>query len=215
MSSSRTIIISWNAAKKFVRALLREGSHLLPFSGRSRMATHEAGHAIVAWHSSCVVNITKITIVPDRTSGYGGATCFDVCNRLKPENLWERVAISLAGLAAEALVYDDLGIGGSSSDLDRAGIIAENIADLPYDLSRCPWTDVEYASQRFDLTPLAHKSLTSTNRKILNICLQRAVMILEVHRQQLNALTAAIKSQDTLDSETIRAVLGERPTFTL
>lgn len=208
-------IIPWSAVKKFARELLRKGSHLLPFSGRSRMATHEAGHAIVAWHSSCVVNITKITIVPDRTSEYGAATSYEVFNRLKPEDLWERIAISLAGLAAEALVRGDLSIGGSSSDLDRAGIIAENIADLPYDLSRCPWTDVEYAPQRFDLIPLAYKSLTSTNTKILNICLQRAVMILEAHREQLNALTTAIKTQDTLDSEAVSAVLGERPTFTL
>ena len=99
-----------------------------------RLAVHEAGHAVAGWCCTLVGEVSVATI-EDKDGGLVKHTFYAVPG---PAALWCEMVISLAGVAAEAMVYSRWRTKGSERDLARALGYAEQIgaagqAGLPWD----------------------------------------------------------------------------------
>ncbi|WP_425624356.1 AAA family ATPase [Agrobacterium radiobacter] len=115
-----------------------------------RLGVHEAGHALVSlalcYASSATIEV-KDSFDPTAASYPGGKTSYDLVDDYLPTEttLLNRIAVALAGMAAEAAVFDDrsLGSGGLiGSDIERATAIARRLVGA-YGLGKAP---VFYAS---------------------------------------------------------------------
>lgn len=112
---------------------------------RSRLAVHESGHALVAlavgYASSATIEI-KDSFDPSAASYIGGTTSYDLIEDHVPteKSLYNRILVSLAGMAAEQAVFGErsLGSGGVvGSDVERATSIARRMV-ASYGLGKVP-----------------------------------------------------------------------------
>lgn len=119
--------------------------HRYTLEQQFRLGVHEAGHALVAlavgYASSAIIEI-KDSFDPEGTSFLGGQTSYELIEDYLPteRSLLDRIAIALAGMAAEAAIFGDrsLGSGGViGSDIDRATGLAKRMVGT-YGLGRTP-----------------------------------------------------------------------------
>jgi cell division protease FtsH len=127
-----------------LRARLPEKRHYT-LEQQFRLGVHEAGHALVSlalgYASSATIEI-KDSFDPTATSFPGGQTSYELIDDYLPTEatLLNRIAVALAGMAAEAVVfkYRSIGSGGVvGSDVERATAIARRLVGS-YGLGRTP-----------------------------------------------------------------------------
>ncbi|WP_416408557.1 AAA family ATPase [Agrobacterium rosae] len=110
-----------------------------------RLAVHEAGHALVALNVGYATRATievKQTFDLSANAYLGGVTSYEfVEDRVPTETgLLNRIAVALAGMAAEAAVFGDRSIGSGGtvgSDIERATSIARRMVGS-YGFGRSP-----------------------------------------------------------------------------
>lgn len=110
-----------------------------------RLGVHEAGHALISlalgYASSAIIEL-KDGFDPEDPSRLGGITSYELIEDHLPteSSLLNRIAIALAGMAAEEAVFGDrsLGSGGMfGSDVERATTIARRMV-ASYGLGKTP-----------------------------------------------------------------------------
>lgn len=110
-----------------------------------RLGVHEAGHALVSlalgYASSATIEI-KDSFDPAATSYPGGQTSYELIDDYLPTEatLLNRIAVALAGMAAEAAVFEYRSIGSGGvvgSDVERATAIARRLV-ASYGLGKNP-----------------------------------------------------------------------------
>src|SRR4029079_17709285 len=94
------------------------------------VATHEAGHAVVALFSPHSPPIDRITIRGDTAGALGYVRYQDRQHKfvVTRNELVDTITVLMGGREAEAMLLDDLSIG-SSEDLRRATIIARTLIE--------------------------------------------------------------------------------------
>lgn len=110
-----------------------------------RLAVHEAGHALVSLslqHSTSATIEIKDSFDSNATEFIGGMTSYTLIDDYFPTetSLLNRIAVSLAGMAAEAAIFGDrsIGSGGSvGSDIERATTVARRMV-ATYGLGKTP-----------------------------------------------------------------------------
>ncbi|MBP2443776.1 AAA family ATPase [Rhizobium leguminosarum] len=110
-----------------------------------RIAVHEAGHALVALALGHAVGATievKDSFYPKDEGFIGGKVTYDLEEDYFPTEtgLRNRIAVSLAGLAAEKAVFGDRSIGGGGArgtDVELATAVARRMVGS-YGLGRVP-----------------------------------------------------------------------------
>ncbi|RVJ59523.1 AAA family ATPase [Sinorhizobium medicae] len=110
-----------------------------------RLGVHEAGHALVSlalgYASSATIEI-KDSFDPTATSFPGGQTSYELLDDYLPTEatLLNRIAVALAGMAAEAAVFEHRSVGSGGvvgSDVERATAIARRLVGS-YGLGKSP-----------------------------------------------------------------------------
>ncbi|CDZ35644.1 ATP-dependent zinc metalloprotease FtsH [Neorhizobium galegae bv. officinalis] len=110
-----------------------------------RLAVHEAGHALLAiavgYATSATIHV-KDSYDPSADAYLGGVTSYELVEDVLPTEagLGNRIAVALAGMAAEAAVFADrsIGAGGTAgSDIERATSIARRMV-ASYGLGKTP-----------------------------------------------------------------------------
>jgi cell division protease FtsH len=98
-------------------------------------AFHEAGHAIAVRMISTTDKVNRVSIIPaGQAGGYTAHRPDEDKNYMTRNQLLEIIKISLAGMAAEDIVFDDVSTG-ASSDLKTANAVARNMVTR-YGMSR-------------------------------------------------------------------------------
>ncbi len=127
-----------------LEAQLPEKLHYTP-EQLLRLAAHEAGHALVSLalgHATAATIEIKDSFDPNGDGSIGGSTAYD----LEPDHfptettLLNRIAVSLAGMAAELVVFGDRSIGAGGivgSDIERATALARRMVGS-YGLGKSP-----------------------------------------------------------------------------
>jgi cell division protease FtsH len=181
---------------------------------RRRTAYHESGHALLGMLEPGADPVRKVSIIPrgnalgvtfqsPRTDRYGYGEAY----------LRGRVTGMLGGRAAEQLVFGETS-SGAESDLEQASTLAREMVGR---WGMSPAVGPVSALPRHEdaalgfAPPVSQHTLERIDdevRRITGDCHDRAVATLAEHREQLDALAAALLERETLDEADAYAAAG-------
>ncbi len=196
---------------------LERRSRLIAPREKMVVAVHETGHAIAACELEHADPLHRVTVIP-RGAGVGGVTLQlpreDRSLMTQPE-LLDRIAVLLAGRAAERLLFGEVSTG-AANDLARVSELAyrmvveygmsETIGPLglatgvPRYLNR----DIE---RRRTIADETSREIDVDVRRIVQEQEARVAQLLEVRKRHLAAIARVLRDRETLDGEAVRRLL--------
>ncbi|MBL8681779.1 MAG: ATP-dependent zinc metalloprotease FtsH [Myxococcales bacterium] len=195
---------------------LEKKSRIIPEATRRRIAIHETGHAIVGEVIPGATKTARISIVP-RGLGIGGyvrGMPKEDVHITTESDLKAMLAMTMAGRAAELIVYGDLSTG-AANDLSQATNIARAMV-TEYGMSS-RLGPVSYAGRRSlflggeegvsDYGANIADAVDSEVRRIVEEAAQTARELLESRRPQLENIAKVLLEKEYLDGDDLRALL--------
>ncbi|GLX49145.1 ATP-dependent zinc metalloprotease FtsH [Streptomyces hygroscopicus subsp. hygroscopicus] len=185
---------------------------VMPLEERRRTAYHESGHALLGMLQPGADPVRKITIVPrGRALGVTLSTPDTDKYAYTAEYLRGRIIGALGGMAAEEVVFGVV-TTGAENDLEQVTGIARGMVSrwgmservgrlsaLPGD-SRQPY-GLLAAPRTLDV-------IDAEVCRIVEECYEEARTTLRAHRDQLDALAAALLEHETLDEPDAYRIAG-------
>jgi cell division protease FtsH len=209
------------AVERIVAGLERRNRVLNPAERRA-VAYHEMGHALVALAQRGGDPVHKVSIIPRGIGALGYTIQRPTEDRYlmtRPE-LEHKVAVLLAGRAAEKLVFEVLSTG-AADDLAKATDIArdmvtrygmdEGLGYVAFEPQRPQMLDIPSALLPRDsqAAPQTQGLIDAAIRGIVMEGFARATAVLAGNRDVLERGAQALLQQETLDEAAIRALGAE------
>jgi cell division protease FtsH len=194
-----------------------ESTVLLP-QERRIVAVHESGHALVAALSPTADPVSKITILPAGAAlGATHQLPEDERRLYTEQDLYDSLAVRLAGRAAELLVFGQAATG-SASDLESATRMAvrmvreygfsTRLGPVAYPPPRATYLDTTGTDRSYaEGTQLLVDDEVS---RLLRQAERRAADLLRHHRPALDELTRRLLDEETLDGAIVYDVVRGR-----
>jgi len=182
------------------------------------VAYHEAGHAIVGHYSEGSDPLRKISIVPrGRALGVVIQTPDEDRYNYSKTYLLSRMATAMGGRAAEELVFGEM-TTGAQSDIKEATSLARRMVGLwgmseeigPVYLG----TGEEHVflgreiAQHDQIGERTQDRADEAVRKLVLEAQEKAMQILQEHREELDRLAQRLMVDETLDQDQIAEILG-------
>lgn len=188
-------------------------SRLLDEKLRKRIAYHEVGHALVAFHSKTADPVQKISIVPRGKAALGYTLQIPVSDTylLTETELRERIRVLLAGRAAEKLVLGEVSTG-AENDLIRASEMVQRMLGH-FGMSKSGNLIHVGAAASSGVQSDGGREMDREAQSILTELHDQAEDLLDQHREQLERVTVALLKADTLTAEEFHQIL-EQPATT-
>ena len=191
---------------------------LLTDAERRRIATHEAGHAILAAATGHAEDVQRLSVVA-RGTGLGSVQLGSDRDAVlfTRSQLQDQLATALSGRAAEELVFGEPSTG-SDADLEQATGLARDLVarhGMSERLGRvrllAPESDLYLggSSGLERLSGLVHQELDAEVRRIVDEAFVRARHVLEGHRHLLDALVERLLVEETVEGPTLAALLAD------
>ncbi|MFT8470094.1 MAG: ATP-dependent zinc metalloprotease FtsH [Oenococcus sp.] len=189
---------------------------------RQTVAYHEAGHAIVGLVLNDAQVVRKVTIVPrGRAGGYALMMPKDERYLMTEKDAKEELAGLMGGRAAEMIINQQAS-SGASNDFQQATQIAREMV-TQYGMSdKLGMVQLEGNANAFigdpnnPNPPYSQKTselIDEEVRRLTREAYQKAVDIIQTHRDQHKAIAEALLKYETLDEAQIRSLYetGEVP----
>jgi cell division protease FtsH len=198
---------------------LRRSSLALSADERRTVAYHEAGHALLASVLPYADPVHKVTILPTGAA-LGATQQLPVAEHeiYRRAELDDALAVRLGGRAAEELVFGEASTGGHddlvvATDLARHMVrewgMSEHLGHIAWGTSGPVFLGEDLIHTRDYSDQTAHV-IDEEITRILDHQADRAAAELARHRDQLDALAAALLEHETLDTADIDAILDIR-----
>ena len=183
---------------------------------RHRLAVHESGHTLAAYHLPNADPLYKVSIVP-RGNALGATHQLPVEERhtLPEDYLRDRLAVLLGGRCAERRLLGSVS-SGADDDIRQATALARSMvtrwgmSDVgPIDLRDSedhPFLGREIAQPRHHSEASA-EAVDSAVGDLLTQAEERCEQIISAHRQELDRLVNALEDQESLHAAEIEALL--------
>jgi cell division protease FtsH len=204
------------ARDRILMGLKREGLALTHEELRL-LAYHEGGHAVVAAALENTDPVHKVTIIP-RGRAMGSTHQLPERDRYlwRREELQDRLAMTLGGRAAEALVFDSA-TSGAEDDLERATKLARQMV-LHWGMSAQigPFASGgreeqvflgEQITQRRDYSEETAQEVDQEVRRILKEAATRARETLEAHREALDRVADLLLEKEEITGAEVMQLL--------
>jgi cell division protease FtsH len=199
----------------------REGSNVLIPDEKHAVAVHEAGHALVAAYSDHADPVAKVTILP-AGQALGVTEQLPLVERhlYGEDYLYDMLAVCLGGRASEIVVLGQ-GSTGAANDLAKATELAIKMV-REFGLSSAvgpigyPQGGSMFLGEgggALSSRPFAEQTQAAIDTEVarmLREAQQRAVGVIEEHRDVLNALVQLLLSDETVDGSEVYS-LAHRP----
>ena len=207
-----------DAIEKVIAGPERKGRRLND-EGRRRVACHEAGHALVAVHSKTADPIHKISIVPRGRAALGYTMQLPIEDQflLTRTALLERIQGLLGGRAAEEIVFSEV-TTGAENDLERATTLARQMVAMfgmskRLGLVHCAQRPNAFLSgpspsPEIDCSEETAREIDREVKEILDEAYAGAKELLNMHRDELDLVTARLLKDETLDAATFHHLIG-------
>ncbi|KAJ3196206.1 hypothetical protein HK101_009769 [Irineochytrium annulatum] len=171
-------------------------------------AYHEGGHTLVAIYTPGADSIHKVTVIP-RGSALGVTVQLpegDKTTHTKRE-INAMIDVCMGGRAAEEIIFGHEEITtGASSDLEKASSLARDMV-VSYGMSNRVGL-VAHREKDFDYVGPATKILIDEEVKsLLETGYDRAVSLLNQHKEELHRLASALIEYETLTLEEVQLVI--------
>jgi cell division protease FtsH len=200
---------------------LRKEGRVMSEVERRRVASHEAGHALVALSVEHADPVHRVTIIPRSIGALGATLQLPTEDRylMTQEELLDALAVLFGGRAAEVLVFKDVSTG-AQNDLERASELARQMV--------CRFGMSELGAQTFGRPSAAQflsgpvsfdernfseataQRIDAEVSRLLEREYARAMTILEARRETLDTVAAALLERETLEREPLEELAGKR-----
>ena len=183
-------------------------------------AWHEAGHALVGYHSPQHDPLHKVTIIP-RGRALGVTVSLPEEDRLNySQTLAEsQIASMMGGRVAEELKFEEL-TSGASSDIQKATQLAramvtewgmsEKLGPLHYGESGNDSFMMGPQLSRPNYSAATAREIDAEVKRLVEAGYEKARDILTEHRGKLDAIAEALLERETLDGAELEAILDGR-----
>ena len=189
---------------------------------REMVAYHEAGHTIVGMVLSDARVVHKVTIVPrGRAGGYAIMLPKEDRFLMTKEELFEQVVGLLGGRAAEEFIFG-VKTTGASNDFEQATAIVrsmiteygmvDELGTVQYEGNHQVFIGRDYGQTKAYSDQVAFE-IDNAVRRIMKEAHEKALQILEEHKDQLELIAQKLLELETLDERTIKSLFetGEMP----
>jgi AFG3 family protein len=178
------------------------------------IAYHEAGHAICGWFLEYASPLVKVTIVPRGVGTLGYAQYLPKEEYItRTEQLLDRMCMTLAGRAAEKIVFDKISTG-AQSDLDQVTKMGYSMISV-FGMNPKVGNVSFYAlSQDSFQKPYSDETATLIDdevRKLIESQYLRAQELLIERRAELNLLANTLIDKEVLLKSDVERLIGPRP----
>ncbi|WP_242418581.1 ATP-dependent zinc metalloprotease FtsH, partial [Frankia sp. CpI1-P] len=208
-----------DAARDRILLGRRDGSNALLPDEKQSVAVHESGHALVAALCEHADPVAKVTILPAGMSLGVTEQLPEAERHLYSEGyLLDSLAVRLGGRAAELVVFGH-GSTGASSDLTGATQLATRmvrefglssaIGPVGYGSQNPQYLGGEELVSR-PYSEQTQRLIDSEVARLLREAEARAIDLLSTHRYALDALSALLLEQETVDGSAVEATLRDR-----
>lgn len=181
---------------------------------------HEVGHAVVAHCTQDGEPVHEVSIIPrGRAAGYTRMLPSDTYENVTKHKLLDMIAVYLGGRAAEALFLSDVSTG-AQNDLMRATEIARQIV-TEYGMSDVigpvylageqeVFIGKSFGHARNFSEDVAAK-IDSEIRRIMDEQNDRALKILDEHRDGVERVAAVLREKEQITGEEFAALFENKP----
>ncbi len=198
---------------------LEKKNRLLNPKEREVVAHHEMGHALVALALPGADKVQKVSIIPRGIGSLGYTIQRPTEDRflMTRQELENKMAVLLAGRAAEVLMFDHLSTG-AADDLNKATDIAhaivtrygmdETLGEMTYESEAPLFLDnaAGVYPQRRRHSEATAREIDCAVRDLVHTALERATDILTLHRGLLEATAATLLEKETLSADELPEV---------
>jgi AFG3 family protein len=175
---------------------------------------HEAGHAISGWFLEYASPLVKVTIVPRGVGTLGYAQYLPKEEYItRTEQLLDRMCMTLAGRAAEKIVFDKISTG-AQSDLDQVTKMAYSMISVFGMNPKVGNVSFHGLAQDSFQKPYSDDTATLIDeevRKLIESQYERAQQLLIEKRDELNILASTLIEKEVLLKSDVTRLIGPRP----
>lgn len=201
-----------DAVDRIVGGLEKKNKIISPEEKRT-IAFHEAGHATVSWMLEHASPLVKVTIVP-RGQSLGAAWYLpEERSLVRTEQMLDEMCATLAGRAAEQIIFGKISTG-ALNDLEKVTKQARAIVTiygLNEKIGNITYYDSSGQSEYNFTKPYSEKTAEDIDNeisKIIETQYERALQILEKHKDQLTALAEELLEKEVIFKESLERIFG-------
>ena len=212
----------FNLAIERIVAGLEKKNRLLNEHERKVTAFHEMGHALVARAIPGSDPVHKVSIIPRGIGALGYTIQRPTEDRflMSSGELKDKMTVLLGGRAAESIVFGEISTG-AADDLAKATNIARSMVtrygmddklgmvSLESERSTFLQMPGEYLATRRDFSEQTAREVDCAVRNLITQAFDRAVGILEAHRDALAESAARLLEKETLSGDELPMLIGE------
>jgi cell division protease FtsH len=185
---------------------------------RTRIATHEAGHAVVATAVGRGEELNRVSIMA-RGKGLGSSSLSADGDRvlLTASDLAAQLATAMAGKAAEGVVFGDSSTT-ATDDIERASALARQMVGL-YGMGEGvgPVRLLESAGGYLGGQPVPSEAVSEATlaafdaevRRLVTDAERQAGEIVAANRPALDAMVAALQENEALEGSALESLLAQ------
>jgi cell division protease FtsH len=182
-------------------------------------AYHEAGHALLAWYEPGCDRVHKMTIVPrGRSLGVTQLVPEEDRHNLSQRDIQSRLAMLLAGRAAEKMHFDEYS-AGAENDLQEATKLArrmvthwgmsDRLGPVAFHTEEeNPFLGREHIQAHRHFSEHTAQVIDEEVAKILHAAEDRAKRTLADHKHELTRLADALLEKEILTEDEIEELIG-------
>ncbi len=195
---------------------LEKKNKLISPDEKKIIAYHEAGHAVSGWFLEHAHPLVKVSIVPRGVAALGYAQYLPKEKYLETiEEMNDRMCMTLAGRAAEKVVFDKISTG-AQNDLDHVTRVAYamvSIFGMNEKVGNVSFYDMMQQSSGFS-KPFSDETATMMDeevRKLIDKQYQRAIQLLTDKREAVEVLAKELLEKEVLFKDDLERLIGKRP----
>jgi cell division protease FtsH len=207
------------AIERVIAGLEKRNRVLIP-SEKERVAYHELGHALVALELPGQDEVRKISIVPRGIAALGYTLQLPTEDRflMTRSELEDKLAVLLAGRAAEELIYGEVSTGAQDDLLKatniarsmvRAYAMGEGLGPLSFERDRVPSLLEAPGPSRGDYGEDVARAIDAEMKRIVEAQYARARGLLAKRRPLLLRAAQELLAKETLTGDELRALRAE------
>ena len=195
---------------------LEKKSKIISPEEKKIVAYHEAGHAVAGWYLEHADPLVKVSIVPRGVAALGYAQYLPKEQFLyQTEQLFDEMCMTLAGRAAEEIIFDKVSTG-ALSDLERVTKMAYSIVTvygMNDKIGNVSFYDSKQSEYSFNkpYSEATAQTIDEEVRKIISEAFERTKKLLKDKKEKLEIVAKELLEKEVIFQNDLERLIGKRP----
>lgn len=202
---SQEVITNCDLTEAFRKVIVgvAKTSHVMSEKEKNITAVHEAGHAVVSMFMHTQPKVNEVSIIPHgRAGGYTMHDTDEDKSYTSREEFLERIAVLMAGRAAEQIFIGDISTG-ASNDIDVATKLARDMISV-YGMSESLGPVSVKGADNGELQLLSDNKLNEAGDEIVNLIKdaeKKATEIINTNRKMHEELVQMLLEKESISGD--------------